>query len=73
VLSKFDAEWARQFTEEISNRSPIHQEIKDSIDTVIANRHKIAHGKSVGITYARISGFYTYCKTAIDVLDEVIT
>jgi len=72
ILSKFDAEWGKQFEEKIDNRSPIHREIKDSIDTVVANRHRIAHGRSVGMTYTRISGFYNYCKTAIEVLDEII-
>ena len=72
ILSKFDSKWALYFQDEIQRLSPIDREIKDSIDTIVANRHLIAHGKNGGITYTRVNGYYKYCKTAITILDKTI-
>lgn len=72
ILSKFDSHWAAKFQAEIQRLSPIDREIKDSIDTIVANRHLIAHGKNGGITYTRVNGYYQFCKTAITILDQTI-
>jgi hypothetical protein len=44
-------------------------QIRDSVDSVVANRHKIAHGESVGISlgYAR-----QYYKGAVQLIDLMI-
>ena len=34
-------------------------EIGDSITSLVDNRHHIAHGKDVGITYSRIKSYYS--------------
>ena len=72
ILSKFSQHWADSFNEQIKAQSPITDEIKNSIDSVIANRHDIAHGRNVGITYARISAYYSNIKKAIDILDGIV-
>ena len=50
----------RQFSQDWADslQGNIQGEIKDSIDSIVANRHNIVHGRSVGITYARIKCYY---------------
>jgi hypothetical protein len=72
VLCQFSPDWAREFMEGIGEKSRVADEIKNSVDSVIANRHQIAHGKSVGMTYATISKHYKSVKIAIKVLEDVI-
>ena len=43
----------------------IIDERKDAIDSIVANRRKIAHGESVGITYAHI---HSYHSRAVEVI-----
>tara|TARA_R110000868_G_scaffold122089_1_gene323651 strand:+ start:3176 stop:3649 length:474 start_codon:yes stop_codon:yes gene_type:complete len=72
VLNKFDINWAEKFANDIKDKSPIDREIKDSIDSIVSNRHLIAHGKSVGLTYATMNSYYTYCARAIEILEDTI-
>ncbi|ADB36129.1 HEPN domain-containing protein [Spirosoma linguale] len=72
VLNKFDPKWSTTFESEINNNSPIDKEIKDSIDSIVSNRHLIAHGKSVGMTYTTIKRYYGYCKIAIQILENTV-
>ena len=45
-------------------------EIKDSVDSVVANRHKIAHGESVGVSLAYARQYYRGAVQLIDLLVE---
>ena len=72
VLNKFDIRWATDFEKDIKDKSPIDKEIKDSLDSVVSNRHLIAHGKSVGMSYTTIKEYYNYCITAISILENTI-
>lgn len=53
LVGDFDAE-ARQRLE-----SFVEGERKDAIDSIIANRHHIAHGRDVGLTLIRIKAYDT--------------
>ncbi|WP_414528732.1 HEPN domain-containing protein [Nodularia chucula] len=66
ILGKFSPIWQSEFTNKIGN------EIKDSIDSVVINRHQIAHGKSVGMSYHSVSNWYKNVKKAVEILEEVI-
>lgn len=46
-------------------------ERKDAIDSLIANRHQIAHGRDVGITYIRISTYYAHVKDAVHFIEQL--
>jgi hypothetical protein len=72
VLNKFDVGWATTFETEIKDNSPIDKEIKDSLDSIVRNRHLIAHGKSVGMSYTTVKGYYDYCVKAIEILEDTI-
>jgi hypothetical protein len=45
-------------------------ELKDAIDSVVANRHKIAHGESVGLSLGVLKGYYARVVEVIEVLEE---
>lgn len=68
ILCKFNSSWKDSFNNEITSDS----EIKDAVDSIIANRHKIAHGKSAGITYVTVSKYYTNVKKAVKILNNII-
>lgn len=72
VLNKFNTTWGANFETEIKDNSPIDKEIKDSIDSIVSNRHLIAHGKSVGMTYSTVSKYYGFCTKAIEILEDTI-
>ena len=55
ILRKFDQKWADDFLNEIQVKGRMNDEIRDSIDSVIDNRHKIAHGKNVGLRISTIN------------------
>jgi hypothetical protein len=51
-------------------RTATEGELKDAVDSIVANRHKIAHGESVGITYARVSQYYEKVEKVVDLLAQ---
>jgi len=48
VLNRFDPTWETEFLQQIQAKSLLADEIKNALDSVVSNRHLIAHGKSVG-------------------------
>ncbi len=59
----FSSEWAEELDKATSG------ELKDAIDSIAANRHKIAHGESVGISLSRISRYYRDAVRVIDLIE----
>jgi len=47
-------------------------ELKDAVDSVVNNRHQIAHGQSSGITFARIKDYYGRVVTVVENLESVL-
>jgi len=72
ILRKFHSRWAEDFTTQISDAGVSENEIKDSIDSVVAIRHAIAHGKNTGISYITISKYYSNAKAAVNILESII-
>jgi len=64
ILSSFSEEWFESF----ENKIEIDE--KDALDSVIANKNNIAHGKSVGLTYVRIKDYYEKIVTIINNIDD---
>ena len=64
LLGSFSPIWRDTF---IRVRSPKQ---KDAIDSVVANRHLIAHGRSVGLTLARMKVYYDEISQAVKIIDE---
>lgn len=45
-------------------------QLKEAVDSIVANRHKIAHGDDVGITYTRIRDYYLNAVKVVDLLSK---
>lgn len=64
VARDFNPAWAEEL--QLSTAG----EIKDSIDSVVANRHKIAHGESVGVSLAYARQYYGAAVRLIELIVE---
>jgi len=60
LVGTFDADWRSDL------ESYLVDERKDAVDSVIALRHLISHGRSVGLTMAAIKNYYSRVKPVID-------
>ncbi len=52
LLGAFSDQWADDFDRSLTDDQ------KDAIDSVLANRHNIAHGRSVGISLVRVKDYF---------------
>jgi len=64
LLGSFSSEWKDTF---IQKRTETQ---KAAIDSVVANRHQIAHGRFVGLTLSRMKQYYDEVVQAIVLIDE---
>ena len=63
-VGRFDPNWREELKEFIAG------ERKDALDSVVANRNEIAHGRSVGITYSRVQDYYINVCQIVDFLRD---
>jgi hypothetical protein len=63
VTSAFDAHWSKDLEDYLAGQR------KDALDSVVANRHLIAHGGDVGLTYIRIKDYYSAVKDVVAYLE----
>lgn len=68
VLTSFSNEWADAFTAYLND----HEQEKASLDSVIAQRHSIAHGQSSSINRSSMFQYYEDVNRIISFLDTVI-
>lgn len=66
LLNSFDPDWGIKFLAQVSDKQI------DAIDSVVANRHQIAHGKNVGITYVTMKNYYSDIKPSIKLIYDII-
>lgn len=66
LLEEFDIEWRNACEDKLDERR------RTAIDTVTNNRNQIAHGKSVGITFATINRDYQEIKQTVQDLRELL-
>ena len=62
ILGSFNGEWRAACDDNISD------EHKDAIDSILANRHSIVHGRSVGITMPRVR---SYCERVVEIIEWI--
>jgi len=65
-LRCFSAVWA----DEVERKT--NGQLKDSVDSIVANRHQIAHGASVGVTPARVRAFYEDAVKVVEMIEGVL-
>ncbi len=66
LLNEFDVQWGKSFEDKID------QSVIDALDSIVSNRHLIAHGKAAGISYKTIREYWESAKIAIEILDRDI-
>lgn len=67
LLAQFDndfGETLRQHTE---------GELKDAVDSVIANRHPIAHGRDVSVSFIRLREWYEKIVNVIEIIEALLS
>ena len=64
TLGTFNPAWA----DEISKLT--EGELKDAVDSVIANRNNIAHGGNLSIRYRTIASYYDNAVKVIEIIEE---
>jgi hypothetical protein len=62
LTREFNATWADQL------ESDTEGELKDAVDSVVANRHLIAHGRDVGTSYVRMKEYYERSIKVVDLI-----
>lgn len=65
LLGDFDPEWRGLLEAHVAG------ELKDAVDGVVDLRNNIAHGQSVGVTYARVSDYYSRVQRVIDYIADL--
>lgn len=68
VLCAFSTDWSDSFTSYIEE----HDQLKNSIDSIIAQRHNIAHGQQSNLGIASMNQYYEDVKTVVTYLDGII-
>ncbi len=68
VLNSFSVDWGEKFREYLDG----HEQEKSSLDSVIAQRHSIAHGQPSNISSASMVQYYADVKSIVAYLDTII-
>ncbi len=62
LLGSFSAEWRKAF------EASVRDEQKAAVDSLVANRNEIVHGRNVGITINRVRDYY---KRSLEVVEWI--
>lgn len=68
VLRCFSDRWAN----ELESFFTSNQQVKDAIDSLMANRHLIAHGRPCSISLGRVNEYLEQAEKAISFVDEML-
>ncbi len=60
--------FSQQWAEELETATV--GELKASVDSIVANRHNIAHGQDTGISYVTIRGYYQNAIKVVELIEE---
>ncbi|HVA50121.1 MAG TPA: HEPN domain-containing protein [Pirellulales bacterium] len=63
VIGEFSTEWRDEI--ELATNG----QLADAVNSVVANRHLIAHGRSVGISYVRVKDYFASVLKVVELLD----
>jgi hypothetical protein len=68
VLRCFSDRWA----DSMESYFATNPEVKDAIDSLMANRHLIAHGRPCSISLGRVATYFQHADQAIEFIDEML-
>lgn len=66
TLLEFNIEWGEAYVNLVS------EDAMDALDSIVSNRHLIAHGKNSGISYETVKKYYDHIKNIILLIDTKI-
>ena len=66
-LNTFNNQWKNEFKRLLTD------EEKDAIDSVVANRNNIAHGRNVGVSYIRVRSWYENVKKVVESIRLILS
>ena len=61
----FNPQWADKL------ETATEGELKDAVNSIVANKNLIAHGRDVGITYTRIKNYYEEAIKVVDLIEKM--
>lgn len=64
IAGAFSEEWQEELERSTAG------ELADAISSVVANRHNLAHGRPVGISYTRMKDYYQRIIKVIELIDH---
>jgi len=64
LLGAFSDNWRSNYEANITD------EQKDAIDSIVANRHNIVHGRSVGVSPVQIKEYYTSVLKVVNIIED---
>jgi len=62
LTREFNPAWADQLESDTAG------ELKDAVDSIVANRHQIAHGRDVGISHTQMKEYYARAVKVVDLV-----
>ncbi|MCP4581671.1 MAG: hypothetical protein GY839_08610 [candidate division Zixibacteria bacterium] len=62
----FNSSWAEDL------RKGTEGELKDGVDSIVANRNIIAHGRDVGLTYSNLLRYYENAQSVLKILNDQV-
>jgi hypothetical protein len=65
-LNSYNGKWKDQFDTELTD------EEKDAVNSIITNRHSIAHGVNVSVSYSRIKAWHIEVIRVIEKIQKII-
>ena len=66
LVHSFDPAWANQLIQQTDG------EPKDAVDSIVANRHNISHGRHVSLSFAQVKKYYQGSLQAIEALESIL-
>jgi hypothetical protein len=64
LAAAFSSEWEDEL------KTTIDDETKDAVNSIVSNRHNIAHGRDVGITMHILQRYYDRAVKILELIDE---
>ena len=67
LIGSFNKEWENEFERVVIKES---DELKESINSIVANRHLIAHGEDVTITFVSVRKHYKNIIRVLELIEQ---
>lgn len=65
ITGRFSKEWRKQL------QVATEGELKDAVDSIVANRNNIAHGGGVGLSYHQMKDYYNRASRVVSIIEQM--